>query len=246
MKTLFQISNSSRAYAWLLGFALARTILDFFWIPIYVRFIYKLASLFNTTVYLFTLYLFVPAMAGYVLKRVFSRQVNDNAILQGSVLIWIVYPMVTVISLIAKSPPTQTIEWFRYIPTFMVEHNFLPAGMVAVIPILLVFYTRLMVRHSNASWLQAFSSVLLSLWVIYLLYYQWTLSLFYYVIRHYGFVFGFGYATLTYLIPLFPLAGRFHEAFGDHRVMLPRPVLVCTLMSVGLMAVGLLMALSST
>jgi hypothetical protein len=245
MKDLFQINSSSRAYAWLLGFAVARSILDYFWIPLYAGFLYKLPSLFNTTVYLFTLYLIIPAMAGFILEKVFSKQVDDSAVLRESILVWVVYPFVTIISLIAKSPATQTIEWFRYIPTFMVYNNFLPAGMIVVIPILIVFYTRLMMRHSGADWFRAFISVLVSLWVVYLLYYQYTLRLVYFSMKQYSFVFGFGFATLTYLLPLLPLAGRFHAAFGGNRVLLPRLVMIATIMSLVLMIVGLPIILAS-
>ncbi len=240
MKALFQINTAGRAYAWLLGFALTRGILDYFWwFPLYREFGIWIFTLFNTTVYLFTLYLLIPAMAGFVLGKVFSRPVIAGAVLRESVLVWIVYPAVTIISLITKSPPTQTIEWFRHIPTFMVDDNFLPAGMIAVIPVLIVFYTRLLIRHSSADWLRALASVLVSLSIIYLLYYQYTLWLFSYLYKQYGLVVVFGCATLTYLIPLFPVAERFHSAFGRHRVMLPRLVLVSTIISSALLGLGL-------
>jgi hypothetical protein len=184
-------------------------------------------------------------MAGFILEKAFSRQVDNNAVLRESILVWVVYPFVTIISLIAKSPATQTIEWFRHIPTFMVYNNFLPAGMIAVVPVLIVFYTWLFMRHSGADWLRAFVSVLVSLWIVYLVYYQYSLWLVYYSMKHYSFVFGFGFATLTYLLPLFPLAGRFHATFGNHRVMLPRLVLISTIISVGLMIVGLPSILAS-
>lgn len=238
MKAFFQVNSAGRAYAWMLAFAGTRAVLDYFWVPIYSRFEYKVLSLFNTTVYMFTLYLVIPAVAGFVLGKVFARRVDDAAMLRESVLVWIVYPLVTVISLLMKSPPVRSVPWFRYIPTFMVETNFLPAGMIVVIPILIAFYTRLLMRHSGADWLRALASVLVSLLTIYLAYYQYTLKLFIYVYKTYGLVFGFGYATLTYLIPLFPLAGRFHAVFGRHPVMLPRVVLVATLISLGLMVPG--------
>lgn len=240
MKAFFQINTVGRAYAWLLGFGLARTLLDYIWVPTHTQLLYKILSLFNTTVYQFTLYLVIPAIAGYILERIFSKQLDHGAVLRESVLVWAVYPSVTIISLILKSPPTRTIEWFRYIPTFMVDYNFLPAGMIAVIPILFIFYTWLLMRHSDAGWPQALASVYVSLLVVYLVYYQYTAQLFLYVLWVYGPFLAFGYYTLTYLIPLFPLAGRFHSTFGNHSIMLPKLVLVCSLLCFGLMAVGLL------
>jgi hypothetical protein len=246
MRAFFQINSAGRAYAWLLGFSLVRTLLDYIWVPMFNSFQYKIAVLFNYTVYQFTLYLVIPGIAGYILERVFSKQVDHNAVLRESVLVWVVYPIVTVISLIMKSPPSQSIEWFRHVPTFMVDYNFLPAGMIAVIPILFVFYTWLLMRHSGADWLRVLISVFVSLTVIYLVYYQYALRLFLYVHGVYGLLAAAGFFTLTFLIPLFPLAGRFHLAFGRHPIMLPKLVLVCTLLSIGLMVVGLFLAFVPT
>lgn len=243
MKAWFQIDSPGRAYAWLLGFAVMRTVLDYIWVPIFAGLEYKIAVLFNYTVYQFTLYLVIPGIAGLVLGRLFGRPVDDLAVLRESVLIWIVYPVVTVISLIAKSPPMQSIEWFRYVPTFMVTNNFLPLGMIAVVPVLIVFYTRLLMHQSGADWPRALASVLVSLWIIYLAYYQYGLRLFLYFHHVYGLIFSAGFFTLTFLVPLFPLAGRFHAAFGPHRVRLPALVLGSTLLCLGLMVTGLVSVL---
>jgi hypothetical protein len=239
MKSLLKIDSPGRAYAWLLGFGLARTILDYFWIPTYVLFEYKILSLLNTTVYVFTLYLVIPSIAEYILERIFSRPVNRDAVLRESVLIWIVYPAVTIISLMTHGSPVRSVEWFRYIPTFIVEYNFLPDGMIAVIPVLIVFYTWLMMRHSGADWLRSLISVLASLLVIYLVYYQWTAGLFLYFLLIHGPFLAFGYYTITFLIPLFPLAGRFQDAFGSYRFSFSRFALVATLISFGSVVIGL-------
>jgi hypothetical protein len=122
----------------------------------------------------------------------------------------------------------------------MVDSNFLPAGMLAVIPVLIISYTALMIRHSGADLVRALTSVLVSLVVIYLLYYQYALRLFLIAHGSYGAIFAAGAFTLTFLVPLFPVAGRFHSAFGPYPVPLPRLVLICTLFSVAFMAVGLL------
>lgn len=241
MKSWFHIKSPGRAHAWLLSFAVTRSVLDYFWILIHARFLYRTIAMFTNIVYLYTLYLMIPAMAGFMLGKVFSRPVNDRAVLRESVLVWVVYPTVTIVSLVTKSPPTRSIEWFRHIPTFMVDNNFFPTGMVAVVLVLVVFYTWLMMRHSRADWLRALASVLVSLFVIYLLYYQYTLRLFHYVYWLFGGVFGLGFLTLTYLIPIFPIAERFHLTFGSQRVSLHRLVLVSTIISIGLMGVGLIL-----
>lgn len=243
MKAFIQINNPSRAHAWLLGFALTRAVLDYFWIPGYQFVQIWILVWFNYTVYIYTLYLLIPAIAIFTLEKLFSMPVDEQAVLRGSILVWVVYPAVAVISLITKSPPIQTIEWFRYIPTFMVYKNFMPTGFIAAIPVLLVFYVRLLVRHSRVNWFRAIASVLVPLFVIYLLYYQYLLRLFYFVDLLYGPFFSFGYLTFCFLIPLLPLAKRFHSAFGSQRIMLHRLVLISTIISLTLMGFGFSTAL---
>jgi hypothetical protein len=245
MKSLFQTNSAGRAHAWLLGFAAARSLLDYIWVPQFGPWQYKILVFFNYSAYLYTVYLFIPAIAGFILEKVFSKRVNNDAVLRESVLVWLVYPAVTIINLLTKSPTTHSIEWFRFIPTFMVHNNYMPAGFIAVIPILIAFYTRLMARHSAANWLRALVSVLVSLWVVYLLYYQYTLGWFFRFHYFYGPLVAFGFYTLGFLVALGPLANRFHVAFGEQRGMLPRFVLVYAIICVGLIGAGLLSSFAS-
>ena len=235
MRSWFRVDTPGRAYAWLLGFGVARTVLDFFWVPQNSQPLFMVLTLFNTTTYQFTLSLFIPWIVGFILERVFSKRVNAAGVLRDSVLVWAVFPAVSILSMVLKSPPTQTIEWFRHIPTLMVEYNFLPAGMIAVTPIVVIVYTRLFVRHSGAGLPTAFIAVVWALLVHYLVYYQYTARPFLYLLFSYGPIFAFGFYNLTCLIPLFPLAKRFHQAFGPHPFTLPRLVPIWSLLSMGLM-----------
>jgi hypothetical protein len=240
VQTLFEANSAGRAHAWLLGLALVRNILDYVWMPYYRSLLVWSLALFNTTVYIYMLYLVIPAIAGAVHARLFSRRVDAVPLLRDSLTVWLVYPMVSLISMIAKSPPRQTIDWFRYIPTFMVEDNFLPAGMLAVVPILAAAYTVLLMRHSRSNWLKSLVSVSLALLAVYLVYYQYTFRFFWEFFRTYGRFVAIGYYTLCFLAPMFLIAGRFERAFGKHSVGFTTLLLLSTLISCGLIVLGLL------
>lgn len=66
-----------------------------------------------------------------------------------------------------------TIPFFRWIPTFTVERNYLPLGMVIVIPFLLWQTFRFVVYAGQVSKFRAFLTTLLTYLVIYVVYYQW-------------------------------------------------------------------------
>jgi hypothetical protein len=239
MRSWFRVDTPGRAYAWLLGFGVARTVLDFFWVPQNSQPLFMVLTLFNTTTYQFTLSLFIPWIVGFILERVFSKRVNAAGVLRDSVLVWAVFPAVSILSMVLKSPPTQTIEWFRHIPTLMVEYNFLPAGMIAVIPVLIFVYTRLALRHSAATWPAALASVVGSLYLFYLVYYQYTTQFFLGIIWAHGPIAAGGYHNLVSSLPPLLLAGRFHAAFGPHRIQLPRLAGIVTLLSLAVMLLGL-------
>jgi hypothetical protein len=239
VKDLFQITNSGRAHLWLLAFAATRSLLDDFWLPAYVTWTMRILSFFNTLVYVYTLYLQIPFVAVFILQKVFSRKTDLHAILRESVLVWAVYPAVTIISLVAHSPATRTIEWFRYIPTFLVENNFLPLGMIVVIPVIFIAYAVIIHRHSEAGWAEILGAVLVSLVIVYLLYYQYTLALYYFADRSYGRFFSFGLASLCYLVAPLLLARHFKQAFGDGPIKFSNLLVICLLICVALMVIGL-------
>jgi hypothetical protein len=238
MKNLFRIESAAHAHLWLLAFASTRSILDDFWVPAYSTWEYWVLSYFNTLVYLYTLYLQIPAVAVFLLGKMYSRKADLGAVLQGSVLIWAVYPAVTLISMLGNSPPNRSIEWFRYIPTFLVERNFLPLGMIIVVPVLISAYVILIKRHSQAGWFQTLIAVLVSLLIVYLLYYQYTFRWFFIFSDLYGPFFSYGYYTLCFLVAVFLLEKQFRLAFGSDPVNLRRLVIVFAVVSLGLMAYG--------
>lgn len=239
MRSYFRISSAGRAHTWLLAFAVTRSVLDDFWVPAYTSLYAWVLSFINTLVYIYALYLLIPLVQKLLVEKIFRGTVDIRSVLRSSLLLWAVYPAVTAISLAAKSPPNQTIAWFRLIPTFMVEKNFFPVGMIVVVPVLAVAYTYLLTRYSDVGWLRSYLAVLASLVAIYLVYYQYTLRLLYIVNDKFGVVVGFGFYTLCFLVPLWPAVGRFRDAFGQGSVDLARLVPVSVMVCAAIVAIGL-------
>lgn len=67
-----------------------------------------------------------------------------------------------------------TIPAFRLIPTFLVENNYLPLGMLVVIPFILLMTSRFMVQTTGVAWPRVFIMTLVAYGVIYVYYYQWS------------------------------------------------------------------------
>lgn len=225
IQSAFRVIDSRRAHAWLLGFATARCISDSFWLNGYHTQLWWIPVVISTVIYVYTLYLVIPGLQSLIVQYVFRRRMDLPGMLRASVLVWAVYPAVSVISLIVGLQPNQTVGWFRNVPTLMVERNFLPPGMVAVIPVLILAYTLILVRHSDAGWIRSAFAVLASLLVVYLTYYQYTWRVFFFLMDRLGLLSAIGFATLTYLVPLIPLTTAFQLAFGGDR-LLPRRLIM--------------------
>jgi len=66
-----------------------------------------------------------------------------------------------------------TIPFFQWIPTFLIEKNYLPLGMVVVSPFLMWKFFETIMETKKLSIAQAITSTLLIFIMIYVIYYQW-------------------------------------------------------------------------
>jgi hypothetical protein len=127
----------------------------------------------------FSLLFFIERMA----KIFFKVTIEDT---QGYYLTFIkywclIFPVVPFITLATGSSyyDKTRIELFRYIPTFMVENNFLPLGMVFVIPLIIYFLMVHLRQYLNLKFFQSFILVAVANTIAYILYYQWLFNLFF-------------------------------------------------------------------
>ncbi len=67
-----------------------------------------------------------------------------------------------------------TVSFFRWIPTFLVDNNYLPLGMLVVIPFILWMAGRFMARTTGTAWIRVLIMTLVAYGVIYVYYYQWS------------------------------------------------------------------------
>lgn len=67
-----------------------------------------------------------------------------------------------------------TVPFFRWIPTFLVERNYLPLGMIVVIPVILLKASRFMAQATATKWGRAVLCTLVAFIPIYVYYYQWS------------------------------------------------------------------------
>ncbi|MBL8080573.1 MAG: hypothetical protein JNM55_21560 [Anaerolineales bacterium] len=80
-----------------------------------------------------------------------------------------------------------TIPVFRMIPTFLVENNYLPLGMLVVIPFILWMASRFMAQTTGVTWSRVFIMTLVAYGVIYVYYYQWSQQALVTALFHKGF-----------------------------------------------------------
>lgn len=132
----------------------------------------------NMFIYGYTIYL---GMAGLGFLAVGVKPYNEALYPQmrefyiKSSWFWVIFPLVTIISVLAGSKYDLTIPIFKYIPGFMVQHNYLPLGMVVVMPIIVIFYQYLFMKVFKWGFIKALIANSAGCWILYLLFYQFGL-----------------------------------------------------------------------
>jgi hypothetical protein len=85
----------------------------------------------------------------------------------------LLFPAVPFVTILTQSNYNNDVVWFKHIPTFFVQNNFLPTGMIFVIPLMLLFTLRHIERFFESTFLQRFLATALIFTITYLVYYQW-------------------------------------------------------------------------
>jgi len=174
----------------------------------------------NDLIYLFLLYLGELYLAVVFLKRFWNvniTPIQHDRLYSYSIFIWLTYPLVPLLSVIAKEPPLQTIEWFKYFPFFMIYENYFAIGMTAIIPVLLLGYSFLLAKYSTAKWYQAFLAVGLGNLILYLLFYQYLYRFAMWLFHQGGntlYVLD-GYCNIEYLIFVWKFSAPFFKTYNS-------------------------------
>jgi hypothetical protein len=121
------------------------------------------------SLYLSTAYLLFAVTPGTTFKQTLTMAVH---------VYWVI-PLVPLFSLLPLEKQWGlgnfiTIPFFQYIPTFVVEKNYLPLGMLAVIPFIIFMTVRFLVKTTQVSIVRSSVTTLLVYLLIYAYYYQWA------------------------------------------------------------------------
>jgi hypothetical protein len=124
--------------------------------------------------YILSLYL----STGFLLSAVTPGLSFKQALTMAVHVYWVI-PLVPLFSILPIERTLGlgtfiTIPFFRYIPTFVVEKNYLPLGMLVVIPFVLLMTTRFLVQIARVSTTRAVITSLLVYLLVYAYYYQWA------------------------------------------------------------------------
>jgi len=113
----------------------------------------------------------------FLLWRFFPRSEFRQVLTMAICLFW----LIPLVPLFSRSPWEKawglglyaTIPFFQWIPTFLVQRNYMPLGMVVVIPLIIVMVSRFMARTTGTGWRRALVLTLAAFVLIYTYYYQW-------------------------------------------------------------------------
>ncbi len=161
-----------------------------------------------------------------------SRFIPKGDFKQALTMAICVYWVIPFVPLFSLSPlekawglgPWATISAFRVIPTFMVDNNYLPLGMLVVIPFILWMTSRFMAITTGLTWMRAFVMTLAAFGLIYVYYYQWGWRALVAVKYHAGFTpweillaAFITYSFLSHIITLLLTPVIIHE-YKEHRM----------------------------
>lgn len=137
----------------------------------------SVTTLFIDFIYCYLFYFFIAGVsisAVYFKKEYSLNQLNDYCYKLAKIL-GVLLPSVPLFTFFSGNNfNTVTIDFFRYIPTFEVERNFFPTGMIFVIPLLVYLICRLMKSTFKTTLPSTFFIVSGTLLLTYLIYYQYN------------------------------------------------------------------------
>ena len=245
MSKFFETIYTNKQYNFIIVFlfiiALIRSIIDDFWIPYYDSPCMYLLTFFNTEIYIYLLYFSVGGLSFFYLEKIWKIKpllVEQQIIYFYSTFLWISYPVVSLISMIAKSPPMMDIPFFKYFPFFMIHRNFFPLGMILVIPVLIAGYTCIISTYSRVSYFKAFIALLPGFFIIYLLFYQYLLRFCYYLLDKFNIFVFFGCYNLMFILFTWIFLKHFLFIYNKKGTLLKGIFILLGIISILLLPIG--------
>ncbi len=130
-----------------------------------------------TSILWFYYFLALCLTTAFLLSRLIPKGDFKQALTMAICVYWVI-PFVPLFSLLPWERawhlgPWTTVPVFGLIPTFSVDHNYLPLGMLVVIPFILWMAGRFMIKTTGASWARVVAMTLVAYALIYIYFYQW-------------------------------------------------------------------------
>ena len=130
-----------------------------------------------TSILWFYYFLALCLTTAFLLSRLIPKGDFKQALTMSICVYWVI-PFVPLFSLLPWEWDLGLGQWatvpaFGLIPTFSVDHNYLPLGMLVVIPFILGMASRFMAKTTGVPWGRAFAMTLVAYTLIYVYFYQW-------------------------------------------------------------------------
>lgn len=169
------LSSEQKFIGWVLLAIIPRGLLHFY------LFNWKLGSVIFDMYYVLVLHFSLLFSIETITQLFFKQKITEvRDYYRSFIKYWaFIFPLVPIVTIISHSKYQLHIEAFKYIPTFMVDKNFLPLGMLFVIPLIQFYLIRHLMRHSGLNMLKAFLVVSIANTISYVVYYQWILQAYY-------------------------------------------------------------------
>ncbi len=214
------IFGYKKIIAWLTLVGVVRGVIEIIWYYKALTPVTALAA-YSMLLYSYTLYGSLAYLIFKMLEITGSRLKPDTEtqkiFYSVSALVWVIYPLVPIVTILTGDSYSKTIPLFAHIPFFLVNSNFFPTGMMFVIPIITISYIFICRNILKTNFFISLLLTAYSCTVMYLLFYQFFLRLFV-VLRHTNnyYVAYAVYHTLM-MVFLYFATKSFYKAFGVRR-----------------------------
>lgn len=144
----------------------------------------------------------------FLLSKLFrSGEVDIKAFFYRHQYYWAaISVLVPVVTWLSDSEYYINIDYFKNIPFFLQDNNYLPSGLLFILPLLVIFFTKLAKQYYSISLLNILLMLLVVIALNYIVFYQWILYASYFSKTYYSYQVGisvYGVLALGFSFPCF-------------------------------------------